>query len=92
MAFVNPHSLRMNSENSININPLNQLPKRKSTELEQLNNQMFESIKIRMQNLREGDNNYQNFKKIVDQTRGHDTSNLSNLTKEFVESRTKNFD
>jgi hypothetical protein len=82
----------MNGENSFNINPLNQFPKRKLTELEQLNNKMFESIKTRIQNLPEGDNDHQNFKKIVDQMRGHDTSNLSNLTKEFIETRRKNFD
>jgi hypothetical protein len=92
MAFVNHHSLRINRENSFNINPLKQFPKRKLTELEQLNNKMFESIKVRIQNLPEDDNDHQNFKKIVDQMRGHDTSILSNLTKEFIETRRKNFD
>lgn len=82
----------MKGKNSINANLLNQFPKRKLTELEQLNNQMFESIRVRMQNLPEDENHYQNFKKLVDQMRGHDTSNLSNLTKEFIESRRKNFD
>jgi len=92
MAFVNRHPLRMNRENSFNIDPLNQFPKRKLTELEQLNSKMFESIKARTQNLSEDDNDHQNFKKIVDQMRGHDTSNISNLTKEFIKTRKKNFD
>jgi hypothetical protein len=92
MDFVNRHFQRIKGENSINANLLNQFPKRKLTELEQLNNQMFESIRVRMQNLPEDETHYQNFKKLVDQMRGHDTSNLSNLTKEFIESRRKNFD
>ena len=92
MDFVNNRFQRINRENSININLLNSFPKKKLTELEQMNNQMFESIRLRMQDLPEGDNHYQEFKKIVNQMRGHDTSNLSNLTKEFIESKRKNFD
>ncbi|HKR74607.1 MAG TPA: hypothetical protein VJR94_10920 [Candidatus Nitrosocosmicus sp.] len=91
MDFVNQHIQRMNRERRINSNPLNQFPKKELSELEQLNDQMIESIKVRMQNLPEGNNHYQSFRKMVDQTRGHDTSNLSNLTKEFLESRRKNF-
>ncbi|WP_148686113.1 hypothetical protein [Candidatus Nitrosocosmicus hydrocola] len=91
MDFVNPHIQRMNRERNINNNPLNQFPKKELSDLERLNVQMIESIKIRMQNLPEGDNSYQNFRKMVDQTRGHDTSNLTNLTKEFLESRRKSF-
>lgn len=91
MDFVNHHIQRMNRERHINSNPLNSFPKKELSELEQLNVQMIESIKVRMQNLPEGDNPYQNFRKMVDQTRGHDISNLSNLTKEFLESRRKNF-
>ena len=92
MDFVNNRFQRIKRENSININLLNSFPKKKLTELEQMNNQMFESIRLRMQDLPEGDNHYQEFKKIVNQMRGHDTSNLSNLTKEFIESKRKNFD
>lgn len=91
MDFANHHIQRMNRERHVNNNPLKQFPKKELSELERLNDQMIESIKVRMQNLPEGDNPYQSFRKMVNQMRGHDTSNLSNLTKEFLESRRKNF-
>lgn len=91
MDFVNRHTQRVNRAFPVNDVHLNRLPKKEVSELEKLNNQMIESIRTRMQNLPEEDNNYQSFKKMVDHTRGHDTSYLTGLTKEFLESKRKNF-
>ncbi len=91
MDFVNRHTQRINRGFMPDFFHSNQIPIRELSELEKLNNQMIESLRARMQNLPEGDSNYQSFKRMVDQARGHDTSDLSNLTKEFLASKRKNF-
>ncbi|VFJ13198.1 hypothetical protein [Candidatus Nitrosocosmicus franklandus] len=90
MDFANRPFQHRNVDNFIYDNHLNQIPKRNLTELELLNNQIFDSMRVRMQNLSTG-NDHQDFKRLVDQTLGRDISNLNNLTKEFIETRRAKF-
>ena len=51
MDFANHHIQRMNRERHVNNNPLKQFPKKELSELERINDQMIESLRVRMQNL-----------------------------------------
>lgn len=83
MDFIDNNIKRLNLYKWNNFETVNRIPKINHTELEQINDQIFQSIKTRMQNLENDRTNYQSFEKIVNQMRGQDTSPISNLTKDF---------
>jgi hypothetical protein len=84
MDFINNNIKRLNPFLNNNIDFANRIPKIRQTELEQLRNQIYNSIKTRNHDL-EGDrtNNQQSFERMVEQTRGQDISPVSDLTREI---------
>lgn len=85
MDFINHRAKRLNPHQDDRLEPGNRVPNILQSEVEQINNSIFKSIKMRNQNLDDTQNNQQqgSFKKMVDQTRGQDISNITNLTKDF---------
>jgi hypothetical protein len=84
MDFINHRAKRLNPHQDDRLELGNRVPNIYQSEVEQLNNSIFKSIKMRNQNLEDIQNNQQgSFKKMVDQTRGQDISNITNLTKDF---------
>ena len=83
MDFINHRHKRLSPHQDDSIELGNQVPNIAQSEVEQLNNNIFKSIKMRNQNLEDMQNNQGSFKKMVDQTRGQDISNITNLTKDF---------
>jgi hypothetical protein len=85
MDFINHRAKRLNPHQDDRLELGNRVPNIVQSEVEQLNNSIFKSIKMRNQNLDDIQNNQQqgSFKKMVDQARGQDISNLTNLTKDF---------
>ena len=84
MDFINHRAKRLIPHQEDNgLEPGNRVPNIVQSEVEQLNNSLFKSIKKRSQSLEDIQNNQGSFKKMVDQTRGQDISNIANLTKDF---------
>ncbi len=85
MDFINHRAKRLNPHQDDRLELDNRVPNIVQSEVEQLNNSIFKSIKMRNQNLDDIQNNQHqgSFKKMVDQTRGQDISNITNLTKDF---------
>ncbi len=84
MDIINHRAKRLNPHQDDRLELGNRVPNIVQSEVEQLNNSIFKSIKTRSQNLEDIQNNQQgSFKKMVDQTRGQDISNITNLTKDF---------
>jgi hypothetical protein len=88
MDFVNNNTKRLGPMYPTGLHDLYRLPKKNPSELEQIHEQLISSIKVRMQNLPNEDNN-QNFEKMVNQMRGQDVSAVSNLTKDFLKTTRK---
>lgn len=91
MDFINHHIKRMNQEPRINFNNVDFIPKKNLSELEQLNNKMIESMRVRIQNPTGTTVDPANFQKMVNQSSGKDVSMISDLTKDFLNSKKKNF-
>lgn len=97
MDFINERLKRMNAPFSHNFEINNPLPKKNLSELEHLNDQIFESIKTRTYNNSYSNNNNNNdptlhsFEKLVNQTRGGDVSSVSGITKDFKKTIRENF-
>jgi hypothetical protein len=83
MDFINQRIKRLNPFQDDRLEQGNHVPNIVKSEVEQLNNNIFKSIKMRNQNLDDIQNNQGSFKKMIDQMRGQDISNITNLTKEF---------
>lgn len=83
MDFINHRIKRLNPYQDDRLEFGNQVPNMVQSEVEQLNNNILKSIKMRNQNLDDNQNNQGSFKKMVDQMRGQDISNINNLTKDF---------
>lgn len=90
MDFINQNIKRMNQKRFINSSELNRVPIKNLSELEQLNNKMMDSMRIKLQNPSGNYSDRSNFKKMVDQTRGHDISLVSELTRDYLDSKKKN--
>jgi hypothetical protein len=88
MDFINHRAKRLSPHQDDGIGLGTQVPNIAQSEVEQLNNNIFKSIKMRNQYLEDTQNNQGSFKKMVDQMRGQDISNITNLTKDF-EKKTK---
>ncbi len=83
MDFIGNNIKKLNLHKWNSFETINHIPKINHTELEQINDQIYQSIKTKTQNLENDQTNYQSFEKIVNQMRGQDISPISNLTKDF---------
>ncbi len=83
MDFINHRAKRLNPYQDDRLELGNQVPNIVQSEVEQLKNNLFKSIKMRNQNLDDIQNDQVSFKKMVDQMRGQDISNITNLAKDF---------
>lgn len=90
MEFVNHHIKRINPGHQLSLYEMNSLPKKNLSELEQLNNQMMNSMKTRLENRSVGADIPGNFEKMVHRTLGHDLTIVSELTKDFLQSKKGN--
>jgi hypothetical protein len=92
MDFINHRAKRLSPHLDDRLELGNRVPNIVQSEVEQLNNSIFKSIKMRSQNLEDTQNNQQgSFKKMVDQTRGQDISNIANLTRDFEKKTRLNY-
>ena len=92
MDFINHRAKRLNPHQDDRLGLGNRVPNIVQSEVEQINNSIFKSIKMRSQNLEDIQNNEQgSFKKMVDQTRGQDISNIANLTRDFEKKTRLNY-
>ena len=92
MDFINHNSKRMNQKRFLNSTELNQIPKKNLSELEQLNNKMIDSMRVKLQDPSQTFGDHSNFQKMVNQTRGHDISIVSELTRDYLDSKKRNLD
>jgi hypothetical protein len=90
MDFINNNIKRLNPFLINNIELVNRIPKIKQTELEQLRNQIYNSMKTRNHDLEGDRTNHQSFERMVEQTRGQDTSPVSDLTREIQKKAREN--
>ena len=88
MDFINHNIKRLNLHPHEKFGFINQVPNVTPTEMEQLNNDIFQSIKKRTKNIMDGQNNQGSFEKMVQRMHGRDISDVSDLTKDF-EKKTK---
>ena len=66
-------------------------PKAPSNEIEQLSKDIYRSIKMRMDNTSNKDNNQLSFEKMMQQMHGQDLSNIADITKEFERKTKRNY-
>ncbi len=88
MDFINHRIKRLNLLPDDKLGFVNQVPKITQSEIEQLNDNIFKSIKMRTEHIADNPNNQESFEKMIRQMHGQDTSNISELTKDF-EKKTK---
>lgn len=88
MDFINHNIKRLNLFPHEKFGFINQVPSVTPTEMEQLNNDIFQSIKKRTENIMDSQNNQGSFEKMVQRMHGRDISDVSDLTKDF-EKKTK---
>ncbi|MBA3750900.1 MAG: hypothetical protein H0X03_08450 [Nitrosopumilus sp.] len=69
---------------------MSQVPNISQNEIEQLNNDIFKSVKMRTQNIIDSINNQETFEKMVEQMHGQDISNVTDLTKEYERKTRRN--
>jgi hypothetical protein len=92
MDFINHRAKRLSPHQDDRLELGNRVPNIVQSEVEQLNSSIFKSIKMRSQNMEDTQNNQQgSFKKMVDQTRGQDISNIANLTRDFEKKTRLNY-
>ncbi len=68
-----------------------QVPKIQSTEIEKLYNNLFKSTQLNAENRVNEFSDQETFKRLFDQTHGHDLSNITELTKDFERKTKRNF-
>ncbi len=88
MDFINHNIKRLNLHPHEKLGFISQVPNIHPTEMEQLNNDIIQSIKKRTEKIMDGQNNQGSFEKMIQRMHGQDISDLSDLTKEF-EKKTK---
>jgi hypothetical protein len=88
MDFINHNIKRLNLQPHEKLGFISQVPNIRPTEMEQLNNDIIQSIKKRTEKIMDGQNNQGSFEKMVQRMHGQDISNVSDLTKDF-EKKTK---
>jgi 16S rRNA C1402 (ribose-2'-O) methylase RsmI len=90
MDFINHQLKRLNPPHHDKLGFISQVPTLPQNEIEQLNNDIFKSIKMRTQNIIDNPNNQETFEKMVNQMHGQDISNITDLTKEFEKKTRRN--
>jgi hypothetical protein len=88
MDFNNHPLKRLNLLPGNKLGFTNPIPKIVPSEVEQLNDNILNSIKMQTEYIADNQNNQESFEKMVKQMQGQDTSNISDLTKDF-ERKTK---
>ena len=88
MDFINHRIKRLNPHLDDKLGFNSPVPNIDPSEIEQLNNDLFKSIKMRTEQIANNQNNQESFEKMVRQMHGQDISNISDLTKDF-ERKTK---
>ena len=88
MDFINHNIKRLNLSLHEKLGFISQVPNIRPTEMEQLNNDIFQSIKKRTEKIMDSQNNQGSFEKMVQRMQGRDISDVSDLTKDF-EKKTK---
>ncbi len=88
MDFINHRIKRLNPHLNDKFGFDSPVPSIAPTEIEQLNNDLFKSIKIRTEQIVNNKSDQGSFEKMVHQMHGQDISNVSDLTKDF-ERKTK---
>ena len=88
MDFINHNIKRLNLHPHEKLGFFSQVPNIRPTEMEQLNNDIIQSIKKRTEKIMDSQNNEGSFEKMVQRMHGQDISNVSDLTKDF-EKKTK---
>jgi hypothetical protein len=83
MDFINHRIKRLNLYPDDKLGFFNRAPLIPSSEIEQLHDDLFKSIKMRAEHKIDDQNNQESFEKLVQQMQGQDTSNISDLTKDF---------
>ncbi len=91
MDFINHRIKRFNLNPDDKFGFVNQLPKIPSSEIEQLHDDIFKSIKLRAEHKMDEQNNQESFEKLVQKMHGQDTSNISDLTKDFERKTKRNY-
>ena len=88
MDFINQRNRKLNIHPDGHFEFIDHIPKASVNEIEQLNKDIYKSIKMRMEFTNNKDDNQESFEKMMQQMHGQDLSNISGLTKEF-ERKTK---
>ncbi len=91
MDFINRNIKRLNLYPEDKFGFVNRVPQIPSNEIEQLHNDLFKSIKMRAEHKIDNQNNQESFEKLVQQMHGQDTSNISDLTKDFERKTKRNY-
>jgi hypothetical protein len=91
MDFINHRIKRLNLNQDDKLGFVNRLPQLPYSEIEQLHDDLFKSIKMRAEHKIDSQNNQESFEKLVQQMHGQDTSNISDLTKDFERKTKRNY-
>ena len=91
MDFINHRIKRLNLEPDGHFEFTNQMPKKPLNELEQLNSDIYRSIKMRMEHANGNHNVQDSFEKMLHQMQGKDISHISDLTEDFSKKAKRTF-
>jgi hypothetical protein len=91
MDFINQRNRKLNLHPDGHFEFIDHIPKVPSNEIEQLNKDIYKSIKMRMDNMSNKDNNQATFEKMTQQMHGQDLSNIADITKEFERKTKRNY-
>ena len=91
MDFINQRNRKLNLHPNGHFEFIDHIPKVPSNEIEQLNKDIYKSIKMRMDNISNKDNNQATFEKLMQQMHGQDLSNIEDITKEFERKTKRSF-
>ena len=91
MDFINQRNRKLNIHPDGNFEFIDHIPKTSLNEIEQLNKDIYRSIKTRMEFTNNKDNNQESFEKMMQQMHGQDLSNITDLTKEFERKTKRSF-
>jgi hypothetical protein len=91
MDFINQRNSKLNIHPDGHFEFIDHISKAPSNEIEQLSKDIYRSIKMRMDNTSNKDNNQISFEKMMRQMHGQDLSNITDITKEFERKTKRNF-
>ena len=91
MDFINQRNRKLNIHPDGHFEFIDHIPKTSLNEIEQLNKDIYRSIKTRMEFTNIKDDNQKSFEKLNQQMHGQDLSNITDLTKEFERKTKRSF-